>query len=193
VAFLIIILAYVLCHGLTAQVVTPIQSLVLPEITVFASLVYLPHGVRVLATWAYGWKAVPALIIGVSISAWLFSPPEDLNFLEPALLEGILVGSASAFIAFEVARFAGFNFYFGGSRRLHLKGLLAVGALSSVINSFGQTLVYSGLIDLEKVIGVWAIYATGDLIGLIVCMIVLMFIFRWGREFGALKGSVKMK
>ena len=61
--------------------------------------------------------------------------------------------------------------------------MIAVGALSSVINSFGQTLVYSGLIDLEKVIGVWAIYAAGDLIGLIVCMVVLMLVFRWNRIF----------
>jgi hypothetical protein len=65
--------------------------------------------------------------------------------------------------------------------------MIAVGALSSVINSFGQTLVYSGLIDLEKVIGVWAIYATGDLIGLIVCMVVLMLVFRWNRILGVLK------
>jgi hypothetical protein len=65
--------------------------------------------------------------------------------------------------------------------------MIAVGALSSVINSFGQTLVYSGLIDLEKVIGVLAIYATGDLIGLIVCMVVLMLVFRWNRIFGVLK------
>ena len=181
--FLIIVLAYVLCHGMTALVITPAQSLILPEITAFASLVYLPHGVRVLATWAYGWKAVPALILGVSLSAWLFSPSEDLNFLEPALIEGILVGSASAFIAFEIARLAGFNFYFGGSRKLQWKGMITVGALSSLLNSLGQTLVYSGLIELDKVIWVWAIYAVGDLIGLVVCMIALMFVFRWSRVF----------
>jgi hypothetical protein len=84
-------------------------------------------------------------------------------------------------------RLAGFDFYFGRSRKLQWKGMIAVGALSSVINSFGQTLVYSGLIDLEKVIGVLAIYATGDLIGLIVCMVVLMLVFRWNRIFGVLK------
>lgn len=186
-SFLIIILAYVLCHGLTALVVTPVQSLILPEITVFASLVYLPHGVRVLATWAYGWKAVPALIVGTSLSIWLFSSSEELNFLEPGLIESILVGSASAYIAFEIARLAGYNFYFGASRRLRWKGMIAVGALSSVINSLGQTLVYSALIDLEKVIGVWAIYATGDVIGLVVCMIALMYVFRWGRVLGSMK------
>jgi hypothetical protein len=185
--FLLVVLAYVLCHGLTSMVVTPIQSVFLPEMTVFASLIYLPHGVRVLATWAYGWKAIPALILGVSLSALLFSPSEDINFLEPALLEGILVGSTSAYIAFELMRLAGFDFYFGRSRKLQWKGMIAVGALSSVINSFGQTLVYSGLIDLEKVIGVWAIYATGDLIGLIVCMVVLMLVFRWNRIFDFLK------
>jgi hypothetical protein len=185
--FLIIVLLYVLSHGLTALVVTPFQNIFSPEVTVFASLMYLPHGVRVLATWAYGWKAIPALIVGSSLSAWLFSPSEDLNFLEPALIESLLVGAASAFIAFELARFAGYNFYFGGSKKLRWKGMIAVGALSSVINSLGQTLVFSELIDLEKIIKVWAVYAVGDLIGLIVCMVVLMLVFRWSRAFSVLK------
>ncbi|MEH6646679.1 hypothetical protein [Sulfitobacter sp.] len=185
--FLIIVLLYVLAHGLTALVVTPVQNIFLPEVTVFASLMYLPHGVRVLATWAYGWKAIPALIVGSSLSAWLFSPSEDLNFLEPALIESLLVGAASAFITFEFARFVGYNFYFGGSVKLRWKGMIAVGALSSVINSLGQTLVFSDLIDWEVIIKVLAIYAVGDLIGLIVCMVVLMLVFRWSRAFTVLK------
>jgi hypothetical protein len=180
---LIIVFLYVLAFGLTALVVTPAQRVFLPEVTVFASLVYLPHGVRVLTTWAYGWKAVPALIAGSSLSSWLFRSSEDLNFLELALIESILIGSASAFIAFELARFAGYNFYFGGSKKLRWKGMIAVGALSSVINSLGQTLVYSGLIDLEKIVGLWAVYAVGDMIGLILCMVVLMLVFRWSRVF----------
>ena len=65
--------------------------------------------------------------------------------------------------------------------------MIAVGALSSVINSIGQTLVFSGLIDLEKIIGVWAVYAVGDLIGTIVCMVVLMLVFRWSRAFSVAK------
>jgi hypothetical protein len=60
---------------------------------------------------------LPALILGTSLSVWLFSAPEDVSFLQPALIEGILVGSASAFVTFEVARLAGFNLYFGGSRK----------------------------------------------------------------------------
>jgi hypothetical protein len=34
---------------------------------------------------------------------------------------------------------------------------------------------------------VWAIFAARDLIGLVVCMVALMFLFRWDRRFRALK------
>ncbi|MEO9573336.1 MAG: hypothetical protein ABJ360_16755 [Roseobacter sp.] len=188
-SFLVIIACYALCHGLTAWVVTPVQSHFLPQITVFASLVYLPHGVRVLATWAFGWKAIPALLVGESLSAWMFTPTKDLDFLGPGLIGSLVVGAASAFIAFEIARLVGINVYLGGLRRLKWKGLIAVGALSSIVNSVGQTLVFSGIIDLEKVIGVWTVYAIGDLIGLIVCMVVLMFVFRWSRVFSVPKSD----
>jgi hypothetical protein len=186
---LIIALLYVLAHGFTALAVTPVQNVIFPEFTVFASLLYLPHGVRVLTTWAYGWKAVPALIVGTSLSVWLFTPSEDLNFLLPGLIVSILVGSASAFIAFELARFAGHNLYYWGPKKLRWKGMIAMGALSSVINSLGQTLGYSALINLEVIIGVWAVYAVGDVIGLIVCMVVLMLVFRWRRIFSRVARS----
>ncbi|MDU8913755.1 hypothetical protein [Aestuariicoccus sp. MJ-SS9] len=179
--FLIVALVYVLCHGLTALVVTPVQSMVLPEETVFASLIYLPHGVRVLATWAFGWRAIPSLVVGSSIAAWLFTPTDELNLLEPALLESILVGAFSAFAAFELARLAGFDFYFGRARRLNWKGMIAIGAISSIINSVGQTFIYAGLIGLDQLVEVLLIYAVGDLVGLIVCMVALMFVFRWSR------------
>lgn len=179
--FLIIALAYVLCHGLTAFVVTPVQAGFLPDETVFASLMYLPHGVRVLATWAFGWRAIPALVVGVSLSALLFSPAGNLSFLDPALLEGILVGAVAAFLAFELVRLAGFDFYFGSSKKLSWKGMLAIGAISSVINSIGQTIVHSGLIELDLLARILVMYAVGDLVGLAVCMVALMFVFRWTR------------
>lgn len=183
--FLIIVLAYVLSHGSTAWAVTPVQSLVLPEVTVFASLMYLPHGVRVLATWAYGWKAIPALIAGAALSTYFFSPPDQIDFLSPALLESLLIGAVCAFLAFELVRLAGYNCYFGQSRKLPWKGMIAIGTLSSVINSIGQTFIFSGLIGLGDIRDVLLVYAIGDLVGLIVCMVLLMFVFRWGRRFGS--------
>lgn len=179
--YLTIILAYILAHGTTAFVVTPIQARILPELTVFASLVYLPHGVRVLATWAYGWKAIPALILGVSLSAWVFTPRAELDFLSPALLEGIVLGAVSAFVAFEILRLAGYNAYFGEARKLHWKGLIAIGALSSIINSVGHSIIYAGLVGPGHAVWLLLIYAIGDLVGLILCMGILMLVFRWSR------------
>lgn len=188
---LIILLAYVLCHGLTALVVTPVQSLVMPDTTVFASLIYLPHGVRVLATWAFGWKAIPALATGASVATWLFTPWAELDFLEPALLESILVGAVSAFAAFELLRLFGYDFYFGRSRKLPWTGMIGIGALSSVFNSIGQTLVFSGFLELDKMPGVLVTYAVGDMIGLIACMFFLMLIFRWSRIYSLSGNGIK--
>ena len=61
--------------------------------------------------------------------------------------------------------------------------MIIIGTKSSIINSVGQTLVYSGLLGLDKLPVSLVIFAVGDLVGLIVCMVVLMFCFRWLRWF----------
>ncbi|MFY0311225.1 hypothetical protein ACFMBG_15145 [Leisingera sp. D0M16] len=179
--FAVIAAVYVICHGLTAWVVTPVQNLFLPDITVFASLAYLPHGVRVLSAWLFGWKAVLPLAAGALLSEILFTEASVRQLMEPVLLQSIAVGAFSAFAAFEIAWLFGWNLYAGQSRRIAWTGLLAIGALASVINSLGQTVVFSGLIFDGDQLPVMAVYAAGDLIGLAACMFALMLIFRWLR------------
>ena len=53
--------------------------------------------------------------------------------------------------------------------------MIIVGAVASVINSIGQTLIHSGLVEFGQLANLLAIYAIGDLFGLIVCMVMLMF------------------
>ncbi|WP_264212673.1 hypothetical protein [Leisingera thetidis] len=176
--FAVIIAVYVICHGLTAWAVTPVQNLFLPDITVFASLAYLPHGVRVLSVWLFGWKAILPLAAGALLSEALFTAANVRQLMEPVLLESVAVGAVSAFAAFEIAWLFGWNLYSGQSRRIAWTGLLAIGALASVINSMGQSVVFSGLIFPGDQLPVMAVYAAGDLIGLAVCMVALMLIFR---------------
>lgn len=183
--FLLIVALYVFFNAVTTFVISPLQSVLLPEVTIFASLVYLPHGVRVLATWAYGWKAIPPLFVGGSISSWVFRSSSDLAFLEPGLIGGLVVGAVAAFLAFELARLFGFNLYFGSERKLKWRGMIVIGAVSSLLNSAGQTLAYSGLIQFAHFTLVPIVFVIGDLIGLITCMVALMFVFRWTRETAA--------
>ncbi|KIC26758.1 hypothetical protein [Leisingera sp. ANG-M6] len=183
-SFAVITAAYVICHGLTAWVVTPVQGLFLPEVTVFASLVYLPHGVRVLAVWLLGWRAVLPLAAGAFLSELIFTDAGVRQVMESVLLQSIAVSAVSAFAAFEIARMFGWNLYAGQQRRIAWTSLLAVGALASLINSSGQSVVFSGLIFPEDQLPVMAVYAAGDLIGLAVCMLALTLIFRWFRLAG---------
>ena len=179
--FLIVILAYVLCHGLTAFLVTPIQGYLLPEITAFASLMYLPHGVRVLSTFFWGWKAVPLLFAGGVISDGLFTPSHIQGFQEPVIYVSIFIGAFSAYLGFESLRLLGRNYYSGGSRVMHWKQIVLVGSVASIFNSIGQSLVFRGIILPEDGIATFLTYAIGDIIGLLMAMFVLMMIFRWLR------------
>ncbi|WP_027243318.1 hypothetical protein [Leisingera daeponensis] len=179
--FAVITAVYVICHGLTALVVTPVQNLFLPDITVFASLAYLPHGVRVLCIWLFGWKAVLPLAAGALLSELLFTTAGVRELMEPVLLQSIAVGAFSVYAAFEIAWLFGWDLYAGQARRIAWTALLAIGGLASVINSLGQTVVFSGLIFPDDQLPVMAVYAAGDLIGLAVCMVALMLIFRWLR------------
>ncbi len=181
----VVALAYILAHGLTAHLVTPLQSRLLPDVTAFASLVYLPHGVRVLSTWLIGRIAFFPLCLGAFLSEALFTPAEVSVATDPVILVSIMVGAASALLAFEAMRVAGRRLYATEHRCLHWKWLLLVGALASVINSLGQSLVFSGEVLPDHSVAVLAAYAVGDLFGLVVTTLVLMLVFRWIRVFSA--------
>lgn len=183
--FAVIATAYVLAHGLTALLITPLQARVLPEITTFASLLYLPHGVRVLATWLVGKAAFAPLFAGAFLAEVIFTPGDISSTLAPVMLMSITVGAVSALVAFEAMALAGYRVYAGPRTRVHWKWLLLAGALASLINSLGQSLVFSGDILPDHSYQVLAVYAVGDMIGLIATTLILMMIFRWVRLLSA--------
>ena len=181
--FLIIVAAYVLCHGITAFVVKPVQELFIPHVTIFASLIYLPHGVRVLATWMMGWRAIIPLFTGSYLSNLLLTSNEVRAVTDPVILQSVTVGALSAYVAFGFMKASGRDIAANGGRIMDWKWLLIVGAIASVVNSVGQSIVYSGLILPDEALATLATFAVGDLVGLAVNMFVLLLIFRWLRLF----------
>nr|WP_216665454.1 MASE1 domain-containing protein [Pseudoruegeria sp. HB172150] len=170
-----------MAHGLTALVITPVQSHYFPEITGFASLAYLPHGVRVLATWLVARKAFFPLYLGAFVSELLFTPDEFSHATDPIILLSIAVGAVSAVLAFELICLFGRNLYAGRTPRVHWRWLLLAGTVASLINSIGQSIVFSGRIGLGDSIIVLVTYAIGDIIGLVISTLILMLVFRWIR------------
>lgn len=175
---------YIFCHALTQLVIFPLQSATLGADMSYGSLLYLPHGVRVLATWAFGWRAIPGLIIGNYLSALLFNPDSMAALISPIILEGVFLGSISAFLVFEACRLLGHNLYMVGTVRLDWKAMLMIGAAASILNSIGQTLAYSKVLPWESLVKQPLIFLTGDIMGVVVCMVALMFMFRVLRRFG---------
>ncbi|TNJ48457.1 hypothetical protein [Phaeobacter sp. B1627] len=174
----VIVLAYVLCHGITAWIVNPVQAYFLGDITIFASLLYLPHGVRVLSIWLCGWRALLPLMMAALLSEFLFTEAHVLELTSYALWLSVPVGALSAYLAFELFHLFGHSVYAGQSRRMDWRQLMLVGVLASVFNSIGQTIVFAGVISPGDQMSVVVTYALGDMIGQAVTMIGLMMVFR---------------
>ena len=177
-AFVVVVLTYLLAHGLTAWLIAPVQALYMPEITVYASLVYLPHGVRVLAAWLLGWTAVFPLAVGALLSEFLFTSHDFAHVADPVLLKSVAVGAASAPLAFGLLRMLRPAHVTDRRPTLHWSWLLLTGAVASGLNSVGQSLVFSGRLLPGQPLSVSVVYLVGDIIGLVVTALALMLVFR---------------
>ena len=112
-----------------------------------------------------------------------FTPVEVRAVTDPVIFQSIAVGALSAYAAFGLIKIFGRDIATNGSRAMDWKWLLIVGAIASVLNSVGQSIVFSGLIIPDEAFAALAIFAIGDLVGLAVSMLVLLLIFRWLRLF----------
>lgn len=174
----IVAVVYVLCHGITALVLTPIQARLFPEVTVFASLAYLPHGIRVIAVWIWSWRAVPGLMLGAYASELIFTPEAAATITEPVLFFSILAGALTAVLGFEALRIAGAVDYAGSATRPRVHQLFTVGLVTSVLNSLCQSVVFSGMMAPVNLGTVMLVYALGDIVGLCLVAMALVLIRR---------------
>lgn len=152
---------YIWAYFLMASVVMPLQQALFP--TTVMSILFLPHGVRVLAAWLYGWRSVLYLLPGALLC--------NLHFAgERAFDADILFGTAASLIAAPLAfaigrRFGGADALRVGTLRLPL--LVAVGIAASVFNLLALRLAY----ELKATEGM--VILIGDTMGLIVALVIL--------------------
>ncbi|GGA94738.1 hypothetical protein [Allosediminivita pacifica] len=171
---------YVASHAITALCITPLQSYVLGDATTYASLLYLPHGIRVLSVWFLRWKAVPGLILGGALSEWIFTDPETLRTLAPVLVPSILVGALSTIVIFETLRHLGTSGYAGTGRRVEGRALVVVGLASSLLNSIGQMIVFDSYVSPGSSTGIMLLYAVGDIAGMFAVLFAGLWVYRRG-------------
>ena len=176
---LIVFFVYVIAFAVMQYVTRPIQDALIAP-TLVGTLVFLPHGVRVIGVWLFGYRSILPLVLGEVFGMYFLSP---WQLPLGVILQGAVVGGVSCFIAFEIFRLVGQNLYFGdGSQSVNWRMLILLAGIGSVFNSFGHIVVYREAFsfddDIEQVLG----FLLGDLGGTTVLLVALVLINRSFRQ-----------
>ena len=170
----VVFIAYVVAFFLMQYVVRPIQDVFAP--TLVGTLLFLPHGVRVIGAWLFGYRSILPLALGEVFGMYFmgyFHLPID------AVLLGAVVGGVSCFIAFEMFRLAGQNLYLDESKqRTSWRMLILLASIGSVFNSFGHIIAYRDAFSFEDDIAQILAFLVGDIGGTFALLLVLVFFNR---------------
>jgi hypothetical protein len=174
---IIVTAVFVLSYQLVDKIIDPIQSLLLT--TGYASLVFLPHGVRVLAVFLYG--PVPAsfyLLIASLVSLLLSDNQVDKSAV--TIIMQTLTGALCAPVAYQLLKFSfgSDHMSLGSVNARTWRGILMVIIVSSLINGLFQTLSIglgdTGIADVVLSLK----YTAGDILGAIFVLFTANFLLR---------------
>ena len=167
-------LLYLFAYSLVFAAITPLQEQVMPEITKFASLLFLPHGIRVLGTSLLGVRAVPGLVLAELTGNYLFWGMTQLD----TLLFSALISGSITWIVFEGLRSLRVNaFYLQLSEQAPaFHALLLAGLLASAANAFLLTSLIESKLDVGQVTMLVAAYMTGDITGLFAVLLAVRYV-----------------
>lgn len=146
----------------------------MPEITKFASVLFLPHGIRVLGTSLLGVRAVPGLVLAELTGNYLFWGMTQLD----TLLFSALISGSITWIVFEGLRSLRVNaFYLQLSEQAPaFPALLLAGLLASAANAFLLTSLIEGNMGVGHVTMLIAAYMTGDVTGLFAVLLAVRYV-----------------
>ena len=174
--FTIVVVSYLASYLLVAKVLTPVQSQYILN-TELVSLLFLPHGVRVLACVLYGPRlgAFYLFAAGILTAFWA----GNLADYDPLTLTILFaVGAFSVPIAFVFLEFIHEDTKIGLTKVNNntIKTIAYLALISSILNSIGHALVLDGFSAFEVKPRIILQFLTGDLLGTLVLFLCLKFI-----------------
>lgn len=175
-------LAYIVASAVVTWIVAPVQRSFIPEVTLFAALVFPPHGVRVLTAWLFGWRSIVYLYIAVTVTHFVLTPQLSLG-IKAFVAWGIV--SSCAALAFALLGGLGWDFRAVRTEpgREAWRGLLLAGFVASVLNSLGHNILFAGEIWPVGSLKVFLAFLVGDTVGTFVAFVGLMFLLRGLRRY----------
>lgn len=162
-------LAYIAASILTFWVLMPLQNVFFPEYPSRASLLFLPHGVRVLSAWLLGWRSIPAMLPGVFL---VFALIGGVDVFLTSRLLAILIAVSTAPAVFYALKWLGWDLFPAADRTPCWVCIMGVGVITSILVSALTNMAF-GSATAEYVA-----FLIGDLSGLLFLMFGLYFAFR---------------
>jgi len=167
--------AYVAAFAATFSIIMPVQNAVVPAFGNYASLLFLPHGVRVVAAWLYGWRSLIFLAPGAVLThSYLYG---TAGFSVDYMI-AVFFGVFCAALSFWFFALVGMDFRIHKARTVNWKDVMLAGVAASVLNSVGTKIFFEN--DMQTA----SARFLGDVTGMIVSMFMMMFAFRVLRRAG---------
>ena len=165
----LVFVGYTVAYTFTLGFIYPLQNIVLPENSLLASLLFLPHGVRSIAFFLFGVKA-SIYLLPAHYAMWYISvhgADITLDVFSPLVsVLGCLIG----YLCFLVAR----RFL---PTKLYDKGWLLLTIIivfSAFFNSVGLSRLHFSIHDFEHLLA----YFWGDVFGGLIFLVLAMYIWR---------------
>jgi len=165
-AFSIISFSYIASYTLVAGFFYPLQSLLFPNLTSTISLLFLPHGIRILAAYYYGWKSflilIPAAYFMWIISVYGFQIP--LHPIQP------IVSVLSCILGIKIIS-KKLTYIF----REDIPFLIIAGIIGSILNGLFNSLLMNNTILSTQVLS----FIIGDVLGQLVLFLLFYQILKF--------------
>ena len=174
--FTIVVVSYLASYLLVFKVISPIQLQYILN-TELVSLLFLPHGVRVLTCVLYGPRLGAFYLFSATLlTGFWVGRIGDYDPLTLTLLYA--VGALSVPIAFVFLEFIHEDTKIGLTKVNHntIKTIAYLALISSIINSIGHALVLDGFSAFEVKPRIILQFLTGDLLGTMVLFLCLRFV-----------------
>ena len=161
--------AYVVAFFATFELLMPVQALYFPDFPSHASLLFLPHGVRVLSAWLLGWRSVLALLPGVLL---VFVYVAGSGAFAPSRLAAITIAVSVPALVFYALKTVGWDLRPGLGRPPRWTRIMFAGLVISVVSGVLTNLAFGSPPQ------DYFAYLIGDFFGQFFLMLLLMFAFR---------------
>ncbi len=154
---------------LTFEILMPVQDVFFPDFQSSASLLFLPHGVRVLTAWLLGWRSIIALLPGVFL-IFYYLAGDNVFTISRLLAIGVAVCTTP--IVFGLAAKLGFETRPKPNEDPCWPCVMGLGVVAGIISGSLTNIAFGGH-PLE-----YLAFFIGDVFGLFFLMLGTMLFFR---------------